>query len=278
MSDLTDEELERWLASVPVCRYEPADMQRMALELQRRRSAQAADRERVRQVVAAAALALLHERTMYIVKPQHPTMGEIALEAYGHGKACDAVALLGDDLQAVLDEIADRVADQLAMHLPSGQDVVHRAIERAIERAVDEALGEAARQQGGFAGQIGIEARYSGIFAGAQIIASYHPASPAIADVVSAAAQRFDARPIHRASIEARTELAEPAETREQYDVRTGTIRHTVPDQPETGQALSNEDRAVLEDLRAEIGPSRHGPTGREPLRLVLDRLLGGKP
>lgn len=73
-------------------------------------------------------------------------------------------------------------------------------------------------------------------------------------------------------------QLATPVETRDQYDARTGTTRHTVPDQPETAPVLSKEERIVLEDLRAEIGPSRLGPTGREPLRLVLDRMLGGKP
>lgn len=70
--------------------------------------------ERVREVVRDAADALLDERKLYIVKPQTPTMNEIVLEAYGHGRACDAVALQGDDLQAVLTEIATRAAKELA--------------------------------------------------------------------------------------------------------------------------------------------------------------------
>lgn len=54
--------------------------------------------------------AVLDERKLFIVRPQHPTMGEVALEAYGFGKACDAVALQGDDLQALLLEIGARCA------------------------------------------------------------------------------------------------------------------------------------------------------------------------
>jgi len=60
--------------------------------------------------------AVLNERNLYIVKPQHPTMGEVALEAYGFGKACDAVALQGDDLQALLSEIGARCAALLNGH------------------------------------------------------------------------------------------------------------------------------------------------------------------
>ena len=56
---------------------------------------------------------VLTERKLYIVKPQHPTMGEIALEVYGFGQACDAVALQGDDLQALLLEIGTRCAETL---------------------------------------------------------------------------------------------------------------------------------------------------------------------
>lgn len=52
--------------------------------------------------------AVLNERKLYIVKPQHPTMGEVALEAYGFGRACDAVALQGDDLNSLLTDIAER--------------------------------------------------------------------------------------------------------------------------------------------------------------------------
>jgi hypothetical protein len=55
--------------------------------------------------------AVLSERKLHVVKPQPPTMGEIALEAYGFGKACDAVALQGDDLQALLSEIGARCAE-----------------------------------------------------------------------------------------------------------------------------------------------------------------------
>lgn len=39
VGDLTDDELQRWLQSVPCARYEPADMQRMAREIVRRRVA-----------------------------------------------------------------------------------------------------------------------------------------------------------------------------------------------------------------------------------------------
>lgn len=53
---------------------------------------------------------VLNERKLYIVKPQPPTMGEVALEAYGFGKACDAVALQGAELQALLSEIGGRCA------------------------------------------------------------------------------------------------------------------------------------------------------------------------
>lgn len=36
--DLMDEEIDRWIASVPCARYEPADMQRMAREIKRHRA------------------------------------------------------------------------------------------------------------------------------------------------------------------------------------------------------------------------------------------------
>jgi hypothetical protein len=56
---------------------------------------------------------VLTEHKLFIVKPQHPTMGEIALEAYGFGKACDAVAIQGDELQALLLEIGTRCSETL---------------------------------------------------------------------------------------------------------------------------------------------------------------------
>lgn len=128
MSDLTDEELGQlavtagWLQNKsPVAQLQHSDEVRLGrridsvvAELQRHRAAQAASKERLRCVVEASTLALLTERNLYIVKPYQPTMGEIALEAYGHGRACDAAALLGDDLRAVLAAIATRVAEQLA--------------------------------------------------------------------------------------------------------------------------------------------------------------------
>jgi hypothetical protein len=64
-------------------------------------------------LISEAICAVLSERKLYIVKPQHPTMGEVALEAYGFGRACDAVALQGDDLQVLLSEIGARCADLL---------------------------------------------------------------------------------------------------------------------------------------------------------------------
>jgi hypothetical protein len=91
-----------------------AKIMELEREIAQFRAAAAADEERVRSVVREAAMAELTERKLYIVKPQQPTMGEIALEAYGHGKSCDAVALQGDDLQAQLDAIASRAAKQLA--------------------------------------------------------------------------------------------------------------------------------------------------------------------
>lgn len=57
--------------------------------------------------------AFLTERKLFVVRPQHPTMGEVALEHYGFGRACDAVALQGDDLQGLLAEIGDRCAAAL---------------------------------------------------------------------------------------------------------------------------------------------------------------------
>ena len=56
---------------------------------------------------------VLNERKLFIVRPQTPTMGEIALEAYGHGRACDAVAPQGVDLQTLLSEIGTRICDAL---------------------------------------------------------------------------------------------------------------------------------------------------------------------
>lgn len=68
----------------------------------------------VREVVREAVGAVLDQRKLYIVRPQQPTMNDIALEAFGHGRACDAVALQGDDLQAAIGELADHVATALA--------------------------------------------------------------------------------------------------------------------------------------------------------------------
>ncbi len=64
-------------------------------------------------VIAETIRALLTERTLFVVKPQHPTMGEVALEHYGFGKACDAVALQGDDLAALLSDIGARCAAEI---------------------------------------------------------------------------------------------------------------------------------------------------------------------
>lgn len=64
-------------------------------------------------MISEVICAVLTERKLYIVRPQHPTMGEIALEAYGFGQACDAVALQGDDLQSLLLEIGTRCAETL---------------------------------------------------------------------------------------------------------------------------------------------------------------------
>lgn len=64
-------------------------------------------------MISEAIRTILIERKLYIVKPQHPTMGEIALEAYGFGRACDAVALQGDDLQSLLLEIGTRCDETL---------------------------------------------------------------------------------------------------------------------------------------------------------------------
>jgi len=65
------------------------------------------------EIISETIFAVLTERKLYIVKPQHPTMGEIALEAYGFGKACDAVALLDDALQSLLTEIGTRCAERM---------------------------------------------------------------------------------------------------------------------------------------------------------------------
>jgi hypothetical protein len=65
------------------------------------------------ETISEVICAVLDERKLYIVKPQHPTMGEIALEAYGFDRACDAVALRGDDLQSLLLEIGSRCASIL---------------------------------------------------------------------------------------------------------------------------------------------------------------------
>lgn len=102
------------------CELEIAEATR-ALAIINRRATEAEDQraatlteERVREVVRSAATALLEERKLYIVKTQQPSMNDIVLEAYGHGRACDAIALQGDDLQAVLDAIATRAAKELA--------------------------------------------------------------------------------------------------------------------------------------------------------------------
>lgn len=83
------------------------------------RAMRRAEREDAKRVVIAAdtiasvIAAVLTERKLYIVKPEHPGFGAIAMEAYGFGKACDAVALQGDDLAAFLAEIGARCAELL---------------------------------------------------------------------------------------------------------------------------------------------------------------------
>src|SRR5678816_3291791 len=111
MGDLSEERLRK-IASNWV-RATDSEIREMASQLVGFMTAQATSAERVRSVVREAIMALLSERKLYIVEPQPPTMGEIALEAYGFGKACDAVALQGDELQALLATIADRIASQL---------------------------------------------------------------------------------------------------------------------------------------------------------------------
>jgi hypothetical protein len=68
----------------------------------------------VSDVISKVIGAILRERNLYIVRPQNPTMSEIALEAYGYGRACDAAAILGDDLQTLLTEIGERCAGELS--------------------------------------------------------------------------------------------------------------------------------------------------------------------
>lgn len=79
MSDLSDEEIARWLQSVPCAKYEPADMQRMALEIQRHRAAKATDKERIQKVVAVAAVNALY--TANIDRDVAPIAGDIAARA-----------------------------------------------------------------------------------------------------------------------------------------------------------------------------------------------------
>jgi len=55
----------------------------------------------------------LAERKLYVVRPEPPTMGAIALEAYVFGRACDATALQGAELDALLEEIGARCAEAL---------------------------------------------------------------------------------------------------------------------------------------------------------------------
>lgn len=64
-------------------------------------------------IISEVIFSILTERKLYIVKPQHPTMGEVALEFYGFGKPCDAVALQAEDLQSLLLEIGNRCAEAL---------------------------------------------------------------------------------------------------------------------------------------------------------------------
>jgi len=123
--DLDEDELDRVRGSDMadyVGRQDAGLLDRAVAEIRRRRAAQTSSAERVRSVVRESTLALLDERKLYVVKPQQPTMGEIALEAYGHGRACDAVALQGDDLRDAADAIADRVASQLAVPALSAED------------------------------------------------------------------------------------------------------------------------------------------------------------
>lgn len=108
-------------------------------EIQRRRAEQAAGRGHVELVVSETINAELDERKLYVVKPQHPTMGEIALEAYGHGRACDAVAFQGDDLQALLSTVARRVADRLSVPVLSEEE---RAVLVGVRSSIHSSTAE----------------------------------------------------------------------------------------------------------------------------------------
>jgi hypothetical protein len=85
-------------------------------------------------------LAVLNERKLHVVRPQPPTMGEVALEAYGFGKACDAVALQGDDLRVLLSEIGVRcvdvlngMRDRIELLNPSSTDHLEEALQKITE-------------------------------------------------------------------------------------------------------------------------------------------------
>lgn len=139
ITDVALENIERKISGVPVpssgyCPDEETELRfhlhvlapMMVREIRRRRSEERRPEkqrerplteERVREVVRDAAVALLDERKLYIVKLVQPTMNDIVLEVYGHGRACDAAALQGEDLQAVLAAIATRAAKELAGHV-----------------------------------------------------------------------------------------------------------------------------------------------------------------
>lgn len=212
MSDLTDEEIADWCTGRP---DNPTTRRGvyMALEIRRHRAAQAASRERVMEVVRSSALALLTERNLYIVKPQSPTIGEMALEAYGHGKACDAAALLGDELQAVLTTIASRVADPLAT--PADR-------------------------------------------------------KPSLAEQRAAHAMRTPSEEERRENIKSITSEV--------------TARGLLTVEPTTPEALSAEERAVLQRMREHAAKHRDGWLGWPTEKMyadevaLIDRLLGAKP
>lgn len=52
---------------------------------------------------------VLNERKLVVVRPEHPTLGAIALEAFGFGKTCDAIVISGDDFSELLATIATRI-------------------------------------------------------------------------------------------------------------------------------------------------------------------------
>lgn len=194
MSNLTDEKIE-WLRSHTMSCNE-SQFQSVLTELQRHRAAHAASKERVNQVVWDACCRFAHDliggATANAIASR--VADQLATSAIADLAKIEQVILAAlvsagtgdnptpEEIRAAAKTYATRIAE----HLASPADRKPSLSERRSAHGMREPTDEERRDS--------IECHVS-----------------ALPEIVDAASRRFDERPIHRASIETRSELATPA-------------------------------------------------------------------